>query len=81
MMDQPCGDPLVLAAAADLQRLPQGVGDHFGVLGGGDSPAEDAAGEHVDDEPDVDEPGQRPHIRRTRPPTAGRSPWAHASHA
>jgi hypothetical protein len=45
----------VLTAAADLQRLMEGVGDHAGVLGGGDPPAEDAAGEHVDDEGDLAE--------------------------
>jgi hypothetical protein len=58
-MDQPRGDPGVLGAAGDLQRLSQGVGDHPGVFGGGDPPAQNPAGEDVDDERDIDEPGQR----------------------
>ena len=32
MMDQTRGHPVVFAAPADLQRLPEGVGDHAGVL-------------------------------------------------
>ena len=48
MMDQTSGHPVVFTAAADLQRLPEGVGDHAGVLGRGDPPAQDPAGEHVD---------------------------------
>jgi hypothetical protein len=62
MMDQTGGHPVVFAAAADLQRLPEGVGDHVGVLGRGDPPAQDPAGEHVDNERDVAETGQRPHV-------------------
>jgi hypothetical protein len=42
---------------ADLHGLAEGVADHAGVLGGGHAPAEDAAGEHVDDERDVDKSG------------------------
>ena len=41
---------VVFTAAADLQGLPQRVGDHRGVFGGGDPRTEDASGEHVDDE-------------------------------
>src|SRR5215217_5068054 len=62
MMDQTGGRPVVFVAAADLQRLPQRVSDHAGVFGGGDPPAQDRSGEHVDNECDVDETGQRPHI-------------------
>jgi hypothetical protein len=57
-MDQTGGHPVMFAAAADLQRLPEGVGDQAGVLGGGNPPAQDPAGEHVDDERDTDEPSQ-----------------------
>jgi hypothetical protein len=46
----------------------KGVGDQAGVLAGGDSPAQDPAGEHVDDERDIDEPGQGPYIREVRNP-------------
>jgi hypothetical protein len=50
---------------ADLsggQGLVQGVGHQRGVLGGGDPPAQDPSREHVDDERDVHEPGQGPHV-------------------
>ena len=33
MMDQSGGHPVVFAVAADLQRLPEGVGNHAGVQG------------------------------------------------
>jgi hypothetical protein len=60
MMNQPRVGTGVLVAATDLQGLPQRAGDHAGVLGDGYPPAQDPAGEHLDDERDVDEAGQRP---------------------
>jgi hypothetical protein len=62
MMDQTSGHPVVFAAAADLQRLPEGVDDHVGVLGRGDPPAQDPAGKHLDNERDVAETSQRPQV-------------------
>lgn len=40
----------------------QGVGDQGCFLRWPDPPAQDAAGEDVDDEGDIDEPGQRPYV-------------------
>jgi hypothetical protein len=79
MMNQPRGGPGVPAATTDLQRLPQRVSDHAGLLGGG-PPAQDPTGEHVNDERDVDKSGQRPHIGEVGHPqlvdSGGRMPAA-----
>ena len=44
------------------QRLMQGVGDQGCLLARRHPPAQDPAGEDVDDERDVHEPGHRPHV-------------------
>ena len=44
------------------QRHLQGVQDELGLLAGGDRPADDAAGEGVHDERDVDDAGPGLHV-------------------
>jgi hypothetical protein len=60
-MHEPGGSPLGVGAVSGIKGLPEGVEDQRGLLAGGDPPAQDPPGEHVDDERDVAEPGQRPH--------------------
>ena len=69
MRNQPDQAMAATRAAGHLQ----GVEDYLGAHVGGDSPADDAAGEGVDDEADIGDPGPRRHERQVRHPQPVRS--------
>lgn len=62
MVDQPSAGPLDVVALTHVEGLAERVKDQPGLLRAADPPAKHPAGEDVDDERDVAEPGQGPHV-------------------
>jgi len=61
-MDQPLAGPTAVAAMPGVQGLAEGVDDQLGAHRAADPPSQDPPRVDVDNEGDVDEPRQCPHI-------------------